>query len=148
MTRFLLIALLALLAAGCTVGGVKQTPAQALATAQADVVKACKIAPALLTSVQTTTAAQPASPAQAQTLTALATIQTDLGKVCYVASTPLPGGGSALTLADVSTFVNTYIPGVLSVVNASSLTAQEKLDASIALGAIQSALLIAVANAS
>jgi hypothetical protein len=148
MKRLFAIALLACLAACATVNGVKQTPAQALATARADVVKACKIAPALLTSVQTTTAAQPASDAQVQTLAALATIQTDLGKVCYVASTPLPGGGSALTLADVSTFVNTYIPGVLSVVNASSLTAQEKLDASIALGAIQSALLIAVANAS
>lgn len=148
MERLIAIILLILLAACTTVNGVQQTPAQALASAQAQVVKACKIAPALLTSMQVTTAAQPASDAQAQTLVVLATAQKDLGKVCLIASTPLPTGGSALTLTDVSDFANQHLPAVLALVNQSSLSAQAKLDASIALGAVQSALLIAVANAS
>lgn len=144
MKRFLCIALLAALAACTTVNGVKQTPAQALATAQTYVVKACKIVPALVTSLQTTTGAQPASAAQAQTLLTLASLQVDVTKVCAIANT----APVSLSLATISGFVNTNIPEVQKVIAASSLSDQAKLDANLAVGALQAALLIAVANAS
>jgi hypothetical protein len=118
------------------------TPAQAVAALQSQVVKQCTIVQPFIVSMQ---AMQPQLSADAQTQ--LAAASTDIAKVCAFASAPASATPVTFSLADVSTLVNSAFPSLIKIVDGSTLSAQEKSTAEIAITAAQLGVSMALANA-
>lgn len=119
--------------AGCASTGTSQTPAQLLATVHSQVSIACAAAGPSLTSIK---ALEPGLTAD----------QAAIVDKVYADATAFCAVHDSVSVASVSAFANTAIPATLKVVNASSLSQDDKTLVAIGVIALQTALNTAVAQ--
>lgn len=144
LVQFVLMSLGALLMAACAapttttlVAATPVDPATALANLKTVVAQKCVIAQPFLTSMM---AMQ--SQLSPQAITDLTLAQSKLAPVCILATQST----APLTVADVQNLVDTGIPKLISVVDASSLSKQDKTAAELALTAAELAISMQLAK--
>ncbi|MGX6999938.1 hypothetical protein [Caballeronia sp. KNU42] len=119
--------------AGCASTGTPQTATQLLATVHADITTACTVAGPTLASMQTMESGLTAD-------------QAAIVDKVYADATAFCSARSTISVASIADFANTAIPAGLKLVNASSLSTDDKTLIAIGVMALQASLNAALAQ--
>ncbi len=156
MKRLILVLAGALMLGACSVAPVNSTGAATAASqtvavmdnVRTQALKACAVVPPMITSMITIETSQPASSASTSAVAQLNKLSTDVTGACnLIAKIPAPGAAPAFTLSDVSTFVNTNVPTLLTIIGNSSMNQTQKTAAQLTVVGVQTGLALAVAQA-
>jgi len=133
MIAVVLACLVTSLLSACGTTGTPQTAAQLLATVHTDITTACTVAGPTLASIQTMESGLTAD-------------QAAIVDKVYTDATAFCSARSTISVASIADFANTAIPAGLKLVNASSLSTDDKTLIAIGVMALQASLNAALAQ--